>query len=75
MKNSTKYAEKISAVLWNIVSASLEFHHREDLPQPPSLVATVLSRSTFDLTEVSLSHLPVIAVIEFAFQCLSPEDI
>ena len=55
--------------------APLEFHHREDLPQPPSLVATVLSRSTFDLTEVSLSHLPVIAVIEFAFQCLSPEDL
>lgn len=54
---------------------SLEFHHREDLPQPPSLVATVLSRSTFDLTEVSLYHLPVIALIEFAFQCLSPEDI
>lgn len=54
---------------------SLEFHHREDLPQPPSLVATVLSRSTFDLTEVSLSPLPVIAVIEFAFQCLSPEDL
>ncbi|MGN0455783.1 MAG: hypothetical protein ACI4F2_02885, partial [Acutalibacteraceae bacterium] len=53
----------------------LEFHHREDLPQPPSLVATVLSRSTFDLAEVSLSHLPVIALIEFAFQCLSPEDI
>ena len=53
----------------------LEFHHREDLPQPPSLVATVLSRSTFDLTEVSLSPLPVIAVIEFAFQCLSPKDI
>jgi hypothetical protein len=53
----------------------LEFHHREDLPQPPSLVATVLSRSTFDLTEVSLSPLPVIAVIEFAFQCLSPEDL
>ncbi|MDO5124574.1 MAG: hypothetical protein Q4D44_07935 [Eubacteriales bacterium] len=52
----------------------LEFHHREDLPQPPSLVATVLSRSTFDLTEVSLSLLPVIAVIEFAFQSLSPED-
>ena len=55
--------------------ASLEFHHREDLPQPPSLVATVLSRSTFDLTEVSLSLLHVIAVIEFAFQCLSPEDL
>jgi hypothetical protein len=55
--------------------APLEFHHREDLPRPPSLVATVLSRSTFDLTEVSLSPLPVIAVIEFAFQCLSPEDI
>ena len=55
--------------------APLEFHHREDLPQPPSLVATVLSRSTFDWTEVSLSPLPVIAVIEFAFQCLSPEDI
>ena len=54
---------------------SLEFHHREDLPQPPSLVATVLSRSTFDLTEVSLYHLHVIALIEFAFQCLSPEDI
>jgi hypothetical protein len=53
--------------------APLEFHHRGDLPQPPSLVATVLSRSTFDLTEVSLSPLPVIAVIEFAFQCLSPE--
>ena len=53
---------------------SLEFHHRGDLPQPPSLVATVLSRSTFDLTEVSLSPLPVIAFIEFAFQCLSPED-
>jgi hypothetical protein len=52
---------------------SLEFHHRGDLPQPPSLVATVLSRSTFDLTEVSLSPLPVIAVIEFAFQCLNPE--
>lgn len=52
---------------------SLEFHHREDLPQPPSLVATVLSRSTFDLTEVSLYHLLVIALIEFAFQCLSPE--
>lgn len=55
--------------------APLEFHHREDLPQPPSLVATVLSRSTFDLTEVSLSLLPVIAFIECAFQCLSPEDI
>ena len=54
---------------------SLEFHHREDLPQPPSLVAMVLSRSTFDLTEVSLYHLPVIALIEFAIQCLSPEDI
>jgi hypothetical protein len=53
--------------------APLEFHHREDLPRPPSLVATVLSRSTFDWTEVSLSPLPVIAVIEFAFQCLSPE--
>ena len=57
------------------IIASLEFHHREDLPQPPSLVTTVLSRSTFDLTEVSLYLLPVIAVIEFAFQCLSPEDI
>ena len=56
------------------IIASLEFHHRGDLPQPPSLVATVLSRSTFDLTEVSLSPLPVIAVIEFAFQSLSPED-
>lgn len=55
--------------------APLEFHHREDLPRPPSLVTTVLSRSTFDLTEVSLYHLPVIALIEFAFQCLSPEDI
>ena len=55
--------------------APLEFHHREDLPQPPSLVATVLSRSTFDLTEVSLSLLPVIAVIEYAFQFLRPEDI
>lgn len=55
--------------------APLEFHHREDLPQPPSLVATVLSRSTFDLTEVSLSPLPIIAVIEIAFQCLSPEDL
>lgn len=54
--------------------ASLEFHHREDLPQPPSLLATVLSRSSCDWTEVSLSPLPVIAVIEFAFQCLSPED-
>ena len=54
---------------------TLEFHHREDLPRPPSLVATVLSRSTFDLTEVSLSLLPVIAVIEFAFQCLNPEDL
>ena len=48
--------------------ASLEFHHREDLPQPPSLLATVLSRSSCDWTEVSLSLLPVIAVIEFAFQ-------
>ena len=55
--------------------APLEFHHREDLPRPPSLVATVLSRSTFDLTEVSLSPLPIIAVIEIAFQCLSPEDL
>ena len=55
--------------------APLEFHHREDLPRPPYLVATVLSRSTFDLTEVSLSPLPVIAFIEFAFQCLSPEDL
>lgn len=55
------------------ILTSLEFHHREDLPQPPSLVATVLSRSTFDLTEVSLSPLPVIALIEFAFQCLSLE--
>lgn len=55
--------------------APLEFHHREDFPQPPSLVATVLSRSTFDLTEVSLSPLPVITFIEFAFQCLSPEDL
>ena len=54
---------------------SLEFHHREDLTQPPSLLATVLSRSSCDWTEVSLSLLPVIAVIEFAFQCLSPEDI
>lgn len=54
---------------------SLEFHHREDLPQPPSLLATVLSRSSCDWTEVSLSPLPVIALIEFAFQCLSPEDI
>ena len=53
--------------------APLEFHNREALPQPPSLVATVLSRSTFDLTEVSLYHLPVIAVIEFAFQCLNLE--
>ena len=55
--------------------APLEFHHHEDLPRPPSLVATVLSRSTFDLTEVSLSPLPVIAFIEFAFQCLNPEDL
>ena len=55
--------------------ASLGFHHREDLPRPPSLVTTVLSRSTFDLTEVSLSPLPIIAVIEIAFQCLSPEDL
>ena len=53
------------------IIASLEFHHRGDLPQPPSLVTTVLSRSTFDWTEVSLSPLPVIAFIEFAFQCLS----
>ena len=53
--------------------ASLGFHHREDLPRPPSLVTTVLSRSTFDWTEVSLSPLPVIAVIEFAFQCLNLE--
>ena len=53
----------------------LEFHHREDLPQPPSLLATVLSRSSCDWTEVSLSTLPVIAVIEFAFQCLSPVDL
>lgn len=55
------------------IIASLEFHHRGDLPQPPSLLATVLSRSSCDWTEVSLSPLPVIAVIEFAFQCLNPE--
>ena len=56
-------------------TTSLESHHPEDLPEPPSYVATVLSRSTFDLTEVSLSPLPVIAFIEFAFQCLSPEEL
>ena len=39
--------------------ASLEFHHREDLPRAPSLVMTVLSRSTWDGTQVSLSILPV----------------
>ena len=34
---------------------SLEFHHPEDLPRPPSLPATVLSRSGCDWTEVSLN--------------------
>ncbi len=53
--------------------ASLESHHPEDLPEPPSYVATVLSRSTFDRTEVSLSQLPVIAFFVFALQSLSPE--
>lgn len=38
-------------------TTSLESHHPEDLPEPPSYAATVLSRSTFDRTEVSLSHL------------------
>lgn len=53
--------------------ASLESHHPEDLPEPPSYVATVLSRSTFDRTEVSLSPLPVIAFFVFALQSQSPE--
>ena len=53
----------------------LEFHHREDLPQPPSLLAAILYRSSCDWTEVSLSLLPVIAVIEFAFQRLSPKEL
>lgn len=34
----------------------------EDLSEPPSLAATVLSRSACDWTEVSLSLLPVIAL-------------
>ena len=41
--------------------ASLESHHREDLPRAPSLVVTVFSRSTWDGTQVSLFLLPVIA--------------
>ena len=41
--------------------ASLEFHHRRDLPRAPSLVVTVFSRSTWDGTQVSLFLLPIIA--------------
>ena len=41
--------------------ASLESHHRRDLPRAPSLVVTVFSRSTWDGTQVSLFLLPVIA--------------
>ncbi len=55
--------------------APLDSHHPEDLPEPPSYVATVLSRSTFDQTEVSLSQLPVIAFFVFALQSQSPEDL
>lgn len=54
-------------------TTSLESHHPEDLPEPPSYVATVLSRSTFDRTEVSLSPLPVIAFFVFALQSQSPK--
>ena len=54
-------------------TTSLESHHPEDLPEPPSYAATVLSRSTFDRTEVSLSHLPVIALFVFALQSQSPK--
>ena len=39
--------------------ASLESHHREDLPRAPSLFVTVFSRSTWDGTQVSLCFLPV----------------
>lgn len=38
------------------------FTPTEDLSEPPSLAATVLSRSACDWTEVSLSLLPVIAL-------------
>ena len=41
--------------------ASLESHHRRDLPRAPSLVVTVFSRSTWDGTQVSLFLLPIIA--------------
>ena len=41
--------------------ASLESHHRRDLPRAPSLVVTVFSRSTWDGTQVSLFLLHVIA--------------
>ena len=41
--------------------ASLESHHRRDLPRTPSLVVTVFSRSTWDGTQVSLFLLHVIA--------------
>ena len=41
--------------------ASSEFHRRGDLPWAPSFVMTVLSRSTWDWTQVSLFLLPVIA--------------
>ena len=41
--------------------ASLESHHRRDLPRTPSLVVTVFSRSTWDGTQVSLFLLPVVA--------------
>lgn len=44
------------------LALSLEFHHPEVLSGLPSLVATVLSRSTFDWTEVSLSLLSFIAI-------------
>ena len=40
---------------------SLESHHSQDLSEPLSFVATVLSRSACDWTQVSLMLLPVMA--------------
>jgi len=43
------------------VPISREFHPSDGLPEPPSLPVTVLSRSDYDGTGVSLSSLQVMA--------------
>ena len=54
---------------------SWEFHPSVVLTKPPSLPATVLSRSDCDWTEVSLMPLPVMAFGEDALHRRSPEYI